>query len=155
MFPEKTDEEIKRIDDAYYAAFPGVKEYHTYCYQRAANYSNTTNLFNIHYYNVSGHKLVNMLVQGSAAFFLKLKIIAIYNYMKEHKMKSRLQMQIHDELCWEVVKGEEEHFFNIKKIMETWEDGQVPVVAEMDASKTTWANKQGIKNTDELKELLQ
>lgn len=154
MFPDKTDEEIKRIDDAYYAAFPGVKEYHNYCYQRAANYSNTTNLFDVHYYNVSGHKLVNMLVQGSAAFFLKLKIIAIYNYMKQHKMKSRLQMQIHDELCWEAVKGEEEHFFKLKEIMEEWEEGQVPVVAEMDAAKTTWADKTGIANVQELKELM-
>ena len=30
MYPNKTEEECHKIDDAYYTAFPGVKEYHNY-----------------------------------------------------------------------------------------------------------------------------
>ena len=61
-------------------------------------------------------------------------------------------MQIHDELSWEYnIQDPPEVFFNFKKIMEDWEDTQVPIVAEMDATKTTWAEKEGIKNINEFK----
>lgn len=150
MFPDKTEEECKRIDGAYYSAFPGVKEYHNYCYNRAGE-SNTTNLFDVKYYNVSGHKLINMLVQGSAAFYLKKKIRELYDYMKLHNIKSRLQMQIHDELCWEKHKDESDVFFEFKRIMEDWDDTLVPLIADMEAAKITWADKQDIKTKNDLR----
>jgi len=150
MFPEKTEEECRRINDAYYTAFPGVKEYHNYCYQRAAE-SYTINLFGIKYYNVSGHKLINMLVQGSAAFYLKWKIKQLYDYCKSHNVKSRWQMQIHDELSWEKHKDDPlDVFIEMQNIMGDWADTQVPIVADMDATKTTWAEKQGVEGLDEL-----
>lgn len=150
MFPDKTEEECRRIDQAYYTAFPGVKEYHNYCYQRAME-SYTVNLFGVRYYNVSGHKLINMLVQGSAAFFLKWKIKQLYDYCKEHHVKSRWQMQIHDELSWEKHKDDPlEVFIEMQNIMNDWEDTLVPIVAEMDATKTTWADKKGVEGLDEL-----
>jgi DNA polymerase-1 len=150
MFPEKTEEECRRINDAYYTAFPGVKEYHNYCYQRATE-SHTINLFGIKYYNVSGHKLINMLVQGSAAFYLKWKIKQLYDYCKSHNVKSRWQMQIHDELSWEKHKDDPlDVFIKMQNIMGDWEDTLVPVVADMDATKTTWAEKQGVEGLDEL-----
>lgn len=141
MFPERTPEECRRIDAAYYTAFPGVKAYHNYCYRRASEYACTANLFGINYYGVSGHKLINMLVQGSAAFYLKLKIIELYEYMQTNNIKSRIQMQIHDELSWEQHKDEAEVFFEFKRIMENWDDALVPIVADMELTKTTWAEK--------------
>lgn len=151
MFPDKTEEECRKIDQAYYTAFPGVKAYHNYCYQRALE-SCTTNLFGVKYYNVSGHKLINMLIQGSAAFFLKWKIKQLYDYCKSHNVKSRWQMQIHDELSWEKHKDDPlEVFINMQNIMNDWSDTLVPIVAEMDATKTTWAEKQGIEGIDELR----
>lgn len=152
MFPNKSLEECKRIDGAYYTAFPGVKTYHQYCYSRAQTEACTGNLFGINYYGVSGHKLINLLIQGSAAFYLKKKIRELYDYSKQNNLKSRFQMQIHDELSWEYnIQDPPEVFFNFKKIMEDWEDTQVPIVAEMDATKTTWAEKEGIKNINEFK----
>lgn len=151
MFPDKTEEECRRIDNAYYTAFPGVKEYHNYCYQRALE-SYTVNLFGVRYYNVSGHKLINMLIQGSAAFFLKWKIRQLYDYCKSHNVKSRWQMQIHDELSWEKHKDDPlEVFIEMQNIMNDWPDTLVPIVAEMDATKTTWAEKKGIEGIDELR----
>ena len=151
MFPDKTEEECRRIDQAYYTAFPGVKEYHNYCYQRALE-SYTVNLFGIKYYNVSGHKLINMLIQGSAAFFLKWKIRQLYDYCKSHNIKSRWQMQIHDELSWEKHKDDPlEVFIEMQNIMNDWADTLVPIVAEMDATKTTWADKKGIEGIDDLR----
>lgn len=40
-----------------------------------------TNLFGVRYYNVSGHNLINMLVQGSAAYFLKTKQVQVCDYI--------------------------------------------------------------------------
>jgi DNA polymerase I-like protein with 3'-5' exonuclease and polymerase domains len=151
MFPEKSDSEVRRIDGAYYAAFPGVKAYHDYCYSRAQEYSYTSNLFGIRYYGVNGHKLINILIQGSSAFYLKKKIREVYDYSKAHKVKSRLQMNIHDELSWEKHKTEYEVFFEFQKIMQDWPDAMVPIVAEMDATKDTWATKQGVHSLDELR----
>lgn len=151
MFPDKTEEECRRINDAYYTAFPGVKEYHNYCYQRAME-AHTVNLFGVRYYNVSGHKLINMLIQGSAAFYLKWKIRQLYDYCKAHNVKSRWQMQIHDELSWEKHKDDPlEVFIELQNIMGDWSDALVPIVAEMDATKTTWAEKHGIEGIDELR----
>jgi DNA polymerase-1 len=150
MFPDKTEEECRKIDNAYYTAFPGVKEYHSYCYQRAME-SYTGNLFNIRYYNISGHKLINMLIQGSAAYYLKWKIRQLYDYCKANGIKSRWQMQIHDELSWEKHKDDPlDVFIKLQEIMGDWSDTLVPIVAEMDATKTTWADKKGIDGLDEL-----
>lgn len=154
MFPDRTPEECRRIDAAYYAAFPGVKEYHNYCYDRS-QYAYTSNLFGVRYYGVSGHKLINMLVQGSAAFYLKLKIIELHKYSKEHALKSKLQMQIHDELSWEHHKADSpEVFFEFKRIMEDWGDGVVPIVADMEITTTSWANKKEVETIEDLREHL-
>ena len=153
MFPEKTHEECIRINDAYYKAFPGIKNYHEYCKTRALTYSNTENLFHVKYYNVNGHKLKNMLIQGSAAFFLKWKIIQLYSYCKSNNIKTRFQMQIHDELSWEWnPEDPPEIFFEFKRIMEDWKASQIPIIADMEVTTTNWAEKEEINTIDELKE---
>jgi DNA polymerase I-like protein with 3'-5' exonuclease and polymerase domains len=150
MFPDRTPAECRRIDAAYYIAFPGVKKYHNYCYERA-QYAFTTNLFGIKYYGVSGHKLINMLVQGSAAFYLKLKIIELYKFSKAHNLKTKWQMQIHDELSWEHhIADDPKVFFEFKRIMEDWPDGLVPIIADMEVTTASWADKEEVNTLNEL-----
>ena len=152
MYPHKTEEECHKIDEAYYKAFPGVKAYHSYCYDQSM-YSNTPNIFGIKYYNVSGHKLINLLIQGSAAYYLKYKIRELYDYSKAHNIKSRWQMQIHDELSWEKHKDDPlDVFMKFQEIMQDWPQSFVPIIADMDATKTTWADKKGIENFEELQD---
>ena len=154
MFPDKTEEEITRINDAYYNAFPGVKTYHSYCYERAANYDHTTNLFGVSYWGLSGHKLINTLVQGSAAYYLKEKILAIDKYIRDKNLKSKLMFQIHDELLFIVPPEEVQEVFAFKAIMEDTHGWYIPIIAEIDASNTTWAEKQPMDNIDQIKEIL-
>lgn len=155
MFPEYDEQAARKIDAAYYTAFPGVKEYHNYCYQRAQISSNTQNLFGIKYYGVSGHKLVNMLVQGSAAFYLKWKIRQLYDYTKAKGLKTKWQMQIHDELSWCFCPEDGiETLFEFKRIMEDWEDGLVPVVADMEITTSAWASKEEVNTVEQIKECL-
>lgn len=151
MFPHYSEQEIDDIDGAYYKAFPGVKEYHDYCYNRAQLFAFTSNLFGIKYYGVTGHKLINLLVQGSAAYYLKKKIRELYDYSKLHKIKTRWQMQVHDELSWEKHDDDDPHiFFQFQKIMQDWEDTLVPIVADMEVTTTKWAEKKEVGTLDEL-----
>ncbi len=52
--------------------------------------------------------VVNTAIQGSAADIMKLAMIKVDNLMKEHNLKSRLSLQVHDELIFEVAKDEVE-----------------------------------------------
>lgn len=146
MFPEYSDDQIDRIDAAYYLAFPGVKHYHDYCYRLALQQAYATNLFGVRYYGVSGHNLINILIQGSSASFLKWKIRQNYDYRREHHIKSMFQMNIHDEMSW--CKHKEDSldvFYAYKRIMEDWPDTLIPIVAEMEITYTNWAEKKKVK----------
>lgn len=144
MFPEYSIEQCKEIDAAYYKAFPGVKAYHQYCFNRAQTEPYTSNLFGVRYYNVNGHKLRNILVQGSAAHFLKYRIRTLWEFLQTNNLKSRLQMQIHDELVFELNKEDPPIAKKLKQIMEDWPDALVPIVAEAEVTNTTWADKKEI-----------
>jgi len=141
LFPEFDEETIVRINESYYKAFPGVKKYHEYCYNLAKAQGFGTNLFGGRYYGVSGHKLINMLVQGSGAYLLKQKIIELDSYIQHNKLRSRMQMNIHDEISFEIYPSEEEHIREFKRIMEDVEDTLVPIVADVEVTETTWAKK--------------
>ena len=141
MFPDYDDETIHRIDDAYYTAFPGVKAYHEYCYEICKTAPYAINLFGVKYYGLSGHKLINCLVQGSGAYFLKEKICALDKYITENNLKSRMQMQIHDEISFEIYPGEEEHVYKFKELMQEFDGAYVPVIADLEFTTTTWGEK--------------
>lgn len=150
MFPEYDDEQVHKIDDAYYKAFPGVKEYHNFCYTVAAQKAYMQNMFGVKYYGASGHNLINMLVQGTGAYYLKWKIVQVDKYLREHNCKSQLMMQIHDELQFKKHKDDDPQiFFDIKKIMEEWDDAMIPIVADMEVTTTTWADKYEVERIED------
>lgn len=150
MFPDYDDETIHRIDDAYYTAFPGVKKYHEYCYTQAQLSPYMTNLFGVRYYGLSGHKAINCLVQGSGAYLLKGRIKAVDEFIQSHNLKSKIQMQIHDELSYEVYPGEEQYVMEFKRIMQEFDDSMVPIVADLEFTATTWADKKEYENMEEV-----
>lgn len=154
MFPDKTEEEIDKINNAYYAAFPGVKTYHNYCYDRANNYDYTSNLQGIKYYGLNGHKLINTLVQGSAAYYLKEKIMAIDKYIRDNNLDTQLMFQIHDELLFIVPEYEIDEIFEFKRIMEDTDGWYIPIVAEIAVSNTTWAEKKDMSDPEEIRKVL-
>ena len=105
-----------------------------------------TNLLGRRYYindSKDVYKLNNYLIQGSAADIIKLVIIRVDNYLRNHGFKTRLQGCIHDELCICVAEGEHDVIYKIKKIMETTVKTFVPLVAEISISTTNWAEKKG------------
>jgi len=58
---------------------------------------------------------VNTVIQGSAADLIKLSMIKIYNEFTEKKLNSKLIMQVHDELVFDVVKEESDEVKEIIK----------------------------------------
>ncbi|MEG0330014.1 MAG: DNA polymerase I [Longicatena sp.] len=80
---------------------------------------------------------MNAPIQGSAADLIKLAMIHIYNKMEEEQVKSKMILQIHDELIFDVCLDELEQ---MKQIVE---DGmqhamqiRVPLLAEANTGKT-------------------
>jgi DNA polymerase-1 len=81
---------------------------------------------------------INMPIQGSAADMIKLAMIRIHNRMKLENVKSKMLLQVHDELVFEVHQSEIEMMKNLvlnemKKAMPL--PNEVPVEAEVGIGK--------------------
>jgi DNA polymerase-1 len=82
---------------------------------------------------------MNTPVQGSAADLIKRAMIDLHDEIAERKMRSRLILQIHDELLLEVPEAEaEEARALVKRVMEGALKLDVPLVAEAKLGKS-WA----------------
>lgn len=140
-FDQKTAE---RLNQGYYSAFPKVLDYQKAVNRAYKRRGYVKNAYGRRYYLDNGrfaYRLYNYIIQGTCADMLKEKIIDIDNLLS--KYHSRLQMNIHDELSFEIYKGEE---FLIKQIIEIMEDVPymtIPVVADVDYTETNWAEKKG------------
>ncbi len=75
---------------------------------------------------------INMPIQGTAADMIKLAMIKIFETMKKEKMKSKMVLQVHDELVFDVHKSElNEIQPMIKEKMENALPLNVPVLTEI------------------------
>ena len=82
---------------------------------------------------------MNTPIQGTAADIMKMAMIEVYKKMKEGGYKSRVLLQVHDELVAEVVKEEKEEIAALlKETMESVVKLKVPLVADVNEGKN-WA----------------
>ena len=58
---------------------------------------------------------MNSPIQGSAADIIKIAMLRVYESLRERKLKSRLILQVHDELILEVHRDEVEEATKILK----------------------------------------
>lgn len=105
--------ESKEIIDNYFEQFPRVKAYMDECvnkareneyaetilgrrrYLRDINSRNQTNR------GYAERNAINAPIQGSAADMIKLAMINVHDWMKKEKLKSRMLLQVHDELIFD------------------------------------------------------
>lgn len=74
---------------------------------------------------------INMPIQGSAADMIKIAMIKIHNELNKKKTKTRMVLQVHDELVFDVHKDEVDELCPvIKEIMEVAVPLKVPVVVD-------------------------
>ena len=132
-----------KLDKAYYQAFPKILDYQTLVRRIYYQRGYVKNMYGRRYYMRDKrfvYRLYNYLVQGSCADMLKSKIIDVDNLLTPYK--SRFQMNIHDEMSFEIYDGEEFLIEKIKAIMEDVPQMIVPVVAEVEIATKNWAEKE-------------
>ena len=75
---------------------------------------------------------MNTPIQGTAADIMKIAMIKVYNEIKSRKLKSKIVLQVHDEMMIETPIEEKEEMINImKKCMESATKLEVPLIAEI------------------------
>ena len=112
--------EAKMFIDKYLETFPGIKKYMENTKENAKKLGyvetitgrkriieelNNTNMA----IRKSGERIaLNTPIQGSSADILMKSMVDIYNKFKEENIKSKMILQIHDELVFDVIKEEKE-----------------------------------------------
>ncbi len=120
--------EAKELIDGYFENFPQVKEYmdKSIAVAREKGYVETVfgrkrNLPDINSRNgvvrgMAERNAINAPIQGTAADIIKMAMVNIQAEMAKHKMKSKMILQVHDELNFDVLKTEVEE---VKKIVKS------------------------------------
>lgn len=111
--------DAKELMANYFAAFPGIKKYMTEAVEAAREKGYSENLFgrrrtigdlkNTNRFVREGAErlAINTPIQSTAADLIKKAMIAIADKIHHEKLESRMVLQIHDELLFEVVPSEE------------------------------------------------
>lgn len=134
--------EAKDIIDSYFKEYHAIKTLmeQSIAFAQAHGYVQTMKGRKIHIADINsanatvrgfGERVaINAPIQGSAADMIKLAMIRIYKALSEQKLKTKMILQVHDELVFDVPKGELETVS--KLVRETMESalllpGNVPV----------------------------
>ena len=106
--------------DKYYERFGGIRDYLKSVVKEAATKGYTETILGRRRYlpdltsdirarrEVAERMALNAPIQGSAADIIKVAMISVISRIKREGLKSRMLLQVHDELICEVAKGEEE-----------------------------------------------
>jgi DNA polymerase-1 len=135
--------EAKELIDGYFLTYPGVKEYMDKSIAMAREKGYTETIFRRRCYlpdinsnnaNVRGNaerNAINSPIQGSAADIIKIAMIRVYQRMKEEQLRSKMILQVHDELCFTVVPEEKERLEKIVvEEMQAACQMRVPLIAD-------------------------
>jgi DNA polymerase I len=139
-----SNSEGKAIIDAYFDRFPKIKAYmdETVVFAREHGYVKTLGgrrryIKDIHASNVNARQFaertaINTPIQGSAADLIKLAMIRLDRRFRHDGLSSRMLLQVHDELVFEVFDAETDRVMAIvKEEMESAMDIGVPLKADM------------------------
>ena len=141
QIPRKEAAEIIRL---YFKQFPGIRRYmdETMAFAREHGYVETVTgrrryIRDIRSLNntvraAAERNAINAPVQGTAADMIKLAMIHIARELAERKLKTRMLLQVHDELVFDLYLTEEQEVRTlVEDEMQTAIALQVPIVVEM------------------------
>jgi DNA polymerase-1 len=136
--------EAKKFIDQYFALYKKVKVYMEKTVAEAKEVGYTQTMMNRKRYlpdlksqnrqlrEAAGRVAINSPVQGSAADLIKLAMIRLAQKIRKKKLKSRMILQVHDELVFECPEEEEQEMRAlVKKEMEGVVALKVPLVVDM------------------------
>lgn len=138
--------EAADIIEQYFAQYPGIKQYmsDTMNFARENGYVTTLmgrrrylrdiNSANATVRGFAERNAINAPIQGSAADMIKIAMINIHREMKAKNLQSKMTMQVHDELVFDVLKSELDIIKpiiteNMKNAIKT----EVPIMVEIGA----------------------
>jgi DNA polymerase-1 len=140
--------EAKQFINAYFEKYSGVRKFIDRTLEEARREQRVKTLFgrvrpipdiNSKNSNLRGfaeRTAVNTLLQGTAADLIKLAMIRIDAALRERGLKSRMTLQVHDELVFEVPENEIETMQTlVREQMETVHPLTVPLLVEIGVGK--------------------
>ncbi|MDY0140946.1 MAG: DNA polymerase I [Bacteroidales bacterium] len=110
--------EAKELIDNYFETFPGVKTFMDASIKEARKKEYVETIFGRRRYlpdinsrnaivrGFAERNAINAPIQGSAADIIKLAMVNVYNRLKKENLKSKMILQVHDELNFDVLKEE-------------------------------------------------
>ena len=135
--------------EKYLNKYPGIHEFMNNIVKEATENGYVSTLFNRRRYipelreknkNIVefGKRIaMNTPIQGTAADIIKIAMNRIYKALKDNNLKSKLIMQVHDELIIEVIPDEEDKVKSImKKEMENVVSLKVPLTIDLNVGKS-------------------
>ncbi|MDK2886367.1 MAG: polymerase [Thermosipho sp. (in: thermotogales)] len=136
--------ETKKIIDNYFKFYSGVFDYINKTKEFAKKHGYVETLFgrkreiphlkssNANIRGEGERIAINTPIQGTAADIIKIAMIKIHNKLKKEKLKSKMILQVHDELVFEVPENELETMKKIiKNEMENAAKLKVPLTVEL------------------------
>ncbi len=137
-------EEASDLIKGYFTSYPGVKKYMDRCIEKARNKGFVETIMgrkrflpdilsnNSIVRGMAERNAINTPLQGSAADIIKLAMIRIHALIHEKGMKSKMILQVHDELIFDARKNELE---DLKELVEHEMSGaaelRVPLLVDM------------------------
>jgi DNA polymerase I len=135
--------EAKTIIDNYFAQYPRVKAYMDEAVNEAREKGYVDTLLKRRRYladitssnaivrGFAERNAINAPIQGTAADIIKIAMVRVYNRMKAEGIKSKLLLQVHDELVFDVCLDEQEKMATlVKEEMENAIEFGVPLTVE-------------------------
>ncbi len=142
--------EAKEIIDSYFKEFPAVKEYMDGAIEKAKTheyvetilgrrrYLRDINSRNATMRGFAERNAINAPIQGSAADLIKVAMIDVHKWMKKEGLKSKMILQVHDELVFDAHIDEVEILkANVPGLMSNAIKMAVPVEVEV-GTGTDW-----------------
>ena len=140
--------ESKVMIDNYFSNYPGLKKYMSDQIDFARNngyvetimgrrrYLQNINSQNNMLRSSSERNAINAPIQGSAADIIKIAMININSELKKQSLKSKMLLQVHDELVFDVHKSEKDQIKDIvKTTMESAVKLKVPLKIDLEFGK--------------------
>ena len=136
-------DEAKQLIDGYFETFPEVQAYMEKAKELAREHGYAETFFHRRRYlpditshnatvrNFAERNAINAPIQGSAADIIKIAMVHIYERFRREGIKSKMILQVHDELNFSVLPEEKERVEKI--VLEEMQNAyplQVPLVAD-------------------------
>ena len=135
--------EAKALIDGYFASYPKVKEYMERVVNEARNkgyvetlcgrrrYLGDINSRNANTRALAERNAINAPIQGSAADIMKLAMVGVARRFKSEGIRSKITMQVHDEIVVDTLRNEQQAVATIvREEMERAATLRIPLIAE-------------------------